>query len=60
MSDVQPRKWVGVVVVKFKLWHRRTLTEEAGAASSVFDSFPDFPNPLSDVPIVEDGIVEKD
>lgn len=58
-SDVQVKKWARVVSVVCKPGYRRTLTAATDAVISVFHSFPDFPGPASEVPIVEDYVFEK-
>lgn len=59
-SNVQNKKWIGMVFVVFKSRHRKVLGEEADAVSSVVDSSADFPDPAFDVPIIKDEIDEED
>lgn len=49
-----------MVSVLFKPEHGETLAEAADSFGSVLDSFVDFPDPVSDVYIVDDGVVEED
>lgn len=59
VNDVQVKKWVGVVSVKFKPGRRKVLKEAANDLSSVLDSLADFPDPAADVPIVKDEIIKE-
>lgn len=45
---------------RFQAWYEETLSEVAEAVSFVVVSSTDFPDPASDVPIVEDKLFEKD
>lgn len=59
VSDVEAKRWIGVVSVVFKSEYRKILAERADAVSSVVDSFVDFSDPATDAPIVQNEIVEK-
>lgn len=60
VSDVQMRKWVGVVPVRFNPDQKKTHEDAARDVSSVFGSSVDFLDPANDMPVSEDGIFEKD
>lgn len=59
-SDVQVKKRVTVMSVLFKPGHRKTLVEAADAVSPVLDTFRDYKDPINNVTIVKDEIVEED
>lgn len=44
----------------FKPRLRKSLVEAAEAVRSVFDYFANFPDPVSNVPIVKDDVIEDD
>lgn len=58
VDDVQMKRFVRVVSVKFKLGPRKTLEDACVAVSAVHSSSSGFPDLSQDVPIVEDGNVE--
>lgn len=60
VSDVHVKKSVGVVSTVLKSRNRKLFAEAADTASFVDDSSPDFPGPVSVVPIAEDELVEED
>lgn len=59
-KNVRVEKYVGVVSVFFKPGRRKSMAEAADAINSVVALSADFPDATSDVPIVEDKIVEED
>lgn len=60
VSVFQVKKWVVVVSVELRSGIQKTLPQAADTASSVSDSSADSRDPESDVPIVENEIVEED
>lgn len=59
VSGVQVKMCVRVVSVMFKSGHQKKLADAADAVSSGVDLFSDFPDPASDILIVEYVIIEE-
>lgn len=58
-SDVEVKIWVEGVTVTFKHERRKTHEDAPRAASSVFGSLPNFPDPPDYIPISEDNNLEE-
>lgn len=60
VGDVQVKKCVEVIPVKFKLGSRSTIEKKGHAVSSVLGYLADFLDAAGDMPISENGFVEED
>lgn len=60
VEDIQVKRWVQDVPVKYKPGPWKTLKETYAAVRGVIGSSEDLQDPTDDVPAVEDAIIEED
>lgn len=60
VSNVQAKKLIGVVTVVLKSAHRKALAEAVDAVRLIVDTSAEFPDRVSEDPIVEVEIFEEE